>query len=411
MYISYPDVMQLETRKRYVKDRTQVGVTYIAEHSHTLTLKGENRYHAGMLDTRLNIIFGRAQAIRERIDEALRLDDMYRRQRNMRELIAPTRFPDPTTMDRTSNDKWLRWMRHKMYDLVDAIDEEKRVRQDDDDPFNGTAGGVFQPLPRNNQNTATTDGDQGGTVLQIDNNQGETPERVVPVQTIRPTPQVQRETRRNTTDGRQPQPIQVQERTPANTWVQTPLIHPTIMVEHTTSVSHQELRGRREDDDEISSQDGVRQRADTRRPVLAGREQPVTRERLLNDYQSGYRQRQYEDRRPPIGARRQISYDRLNTGARAQDWSDRSRVLNNTSYLQFPQQSRITTGDDRTCNRCGMQGHIRRQCQLQVAYCTFCNATSHTTGACRARAAFVRDNSGIIKQAHISKWNKRWKYN
>ena len=39
-----------------------------------------------------------------------------------------------------------------------------------------------------------------------------------------------------------------------------------------------------------------------------------------------------------------------------------------------------------------MQGHIRRQCQLQVAYCTFCNATSHTTGACRARAAFVRDN-------------------
>ena len=39
-----------------------------------------------------------------------------------------------------------------------------------------------------------------------------------------------------------------------------------------------------------------------------------------------------------------------------------------------------------------MQGHIRRQCQLQVAYCTFCNATSHTTGACRARAAFLRDN-------------------
>ena len=115
-------------------------------------------------------------------------------------------------------------------------------------------------------------------------------------------------------------------------------------------------------------------------------------ERPPNEYQSGYRQRQYEDRRPPIGARRQISYDRLNTGARTQEWPDRSRAFNNTSYLQFPQQSRITTGDDRTCNRCGMQGHIRRQCQLQVAYCTFCNATSHTTGACRARAAFVRDN-------------------
>ena len=59
MYITYPDVMQLATRKRYVKDRTQVGIAYVVEHSHTATLKGENRYHAGMLDTRLNIIFGK----------------------------------------------------------------------------------------------------------------------------------------------------------------------------------------------------------------------------------------------------------------------------------------------------------------------------------------------------------------
>ena len=64
LYISYPDVMPLETRKRYVKDRTQMGITYIVEYSNTLTLKGENRYHSGMLDTRLNIIFGRTQAIK-----------------------------------------------------------------------------------------------------------------------------------------------------------------------------------------------------------------------------------------------------------------------------------------------------------------------------------------------------------
>ena len=73
MYINYPDVMQLETQEHYVKDRTQVGIAYIVEHSHTATLKGENRYHTGMLDTRLNIIFGRTQAIREKIDEALRM--------------------------------------------------------------------------------------------------------------------------------------------------------------------------------------------------------------------------------------------------------------------------------------------------------------------------------------------------
>ena len=181
MYVSYPDVMPLETRKRYMRDRAQVGVTYIAEHSHTITLKGENRYHPGTLDTRLNIIFGRAQAIREKIDEALGVDDTHRRRRNMRELVAPTRFPDPASMDRASNDEWLRWVRHEMYSLVDAIDEEARARQDDDDPFNGTAGGVFQPLPGNDQNISITGGDQGGVAPQNDNNQETTPERVIPV--------------------------------------------------------------------------------------------------------------------------------------------------------------------------------------------------------------------------------------
>ena len=376
MYVSYPDVMPLETRKRYVRDRAQVGVTYIAEHSHTITLKGENRYHPGTLDTRLNIIFGRAQAIREKIDEALGVDDTHRRQRNMRELVAPTRFLDPASMDRASNDEWLRWVRHEMYSLVDAIDEEARARQDDDDPFNGTAGGVFQPLPGNDQNISITGGDQGGVVPQNDNNQETTPERVIPVQTIRPTPQVQRETRRNAT----------------NTRVQTPLIHPTSTIENMNSATQQEWRGRGEENDEISSQEGVRRRIDATEPVPADRRQPTTRERRLNEHQREYGQRGYEDRRPPTGARRQISYDRPNTGGRIQEWPDRSRVFNNTSYLQFPQQGRTNTGDDRTCNRCGMQGHIRRQCQLQVAYCTFCNATSHTTGACRARAAFVRDN-------------------
>ena len=372
MYITYPDVMPLETRKRYVKDRAQAGVTYIAEHSHTVTLKGENRYHPGMLDTRLNIIFGRAQAIKEKIDEALRMDDTHRRRRNMRELVAPTRFPDPTSMDRASDDEWLRWMRHEMYTLVEALDEEARAIQDDNNPFNGTAGGVFQPLPENEQNVTTTGADQGQTTPQNSDIQETTPERVVPVQTIRPTPQPQRETRRNT----------------ANTHVQTPLIHPTTMTDMTN-----------EQNDEISSQEDVHRRRDRAEPIFTERVQSVTREQPSN--QREYNQRRYEDRRPPVGARRQISYDRPNSEGRVQDWQDRSRVFNNTSYLQFPQQRRFNTGEDRTCNRCGMQGHIRRQCQLQVAYCTFCNATSHTTGACRARAAFVRDNP-VSSSRHTS---------
>ena len=190
----------------------------------------------------------------------------------------------------------------------------------------------------------------------------------------------------------QPQQVRVRETTPANTHVQTPLIHPTTTGEEITGATQQEPQRRRADEDEISSQDGVRRIADTRRFAITDQEQRERRGRPFNTYQTNYRQRQYEERRPPTGARRQISYERPNIAAMTQEWQDRSRALNNTSYMQFPQQNRIATGDDRICNRCGMQGHIRRQCQLQVAYCTFCNATSHTTGACRARAAFLRDN-------------------
>ena len=66
------------------------------------------------------------------------------------------------------------------------------------------------------------------------------------------------------------------------------------------------------------------------------------------------------------------------------------------------------TTDSRICNRCGMQGHIRRQCQLQVAYCTFCNAESHTMGACRDRAAFIRDNPVSSSRPHITHLETAW---
>ena len=190
----------------------------------------------------------------------------------------------------------------------------------------------------------------------------------------------------------QPQLAPAHAGTPTNTHVQTPLVHPTTAGEGTISTAYQELRRGRASEDEISSREEVRHVVDTRRAMTTNQYEQDRRGRPPNTHQLGYGQRQYEERRPPTGARRQISYDRPNTRERIPEWPDRPRTLNNTSYMQFPQQNRIVAGDDRICNRCGMQGHIRRQCQLQVAYCTFCNATSHTTGACRARAAFLRDN-------------------
>ena len=76
----------------------------------------------------------------------------------------------------------------------------------------------------------------------------------------------------------------------------------------------------------------------------------------MDTYQANYERRQHEERRPPTGARRQILYDRPNMREEIPEWADRSRALNSTSYIQFPQQNRIGTGDDRICNRCGNAG-------------------------------------------------------
>ena len=41
---------------------------------------------------------------------------------------------------------WITWIREESNDLITAIDEEKLRMRDPDDPFNGTAGGIFDPL-------------------------------------------------------------------------------------------------------------------------------------------------------------------------------------------------------------------------------------------------------------------------
>ena len=84
--------------------------------------------------------------VRRRIDEALEIDDMYRRRRTMRELQLPRNFPQPQTMGQSTVSVWIRWMREENERILDEIEEEMKRRQDPDDPFDGTASGIFEPL-------------------------------------------------------------------------------------------------------------------------------------------------------------------------------------------------------------------------------------------------------------------------
>ena len=64
----------------------------------------------------------------------------------MRFLILPTRFPRPESMGQGDIAVWTNWIREETDEIMKQLEEERDSRSDPDDPFNGTANGVFLPL-------------------------------------------------------------------------------------------------------------------------------------------------------------------------------------------------------------------------------------------------------------------------
>ena len=147
VYILHPDVMQVNTRKNYVRDRMRAALIYIAEYTETKRMMAEGGYNNDDLLVRLRAVYGRVDQVRHHIDLALQQDDAHRRKRNMRFLILPTRFPRPENMSQGDVAVWTNWIREETDEIMKQLEEERDSRSDPDDPFNGTANGVFQPLP------------------------------------------------------------------------------------------------------------------------------------------------------------------------------------------------------------------------------------------------------------------------
>ena len=146
VYILHPDIMQVNTRKNYVGDRMQAALIYISEYEETKPMMTERRYNNDDLLVRLRAVFGRVDQVRYHIDIALQQDDTHRRKRNMRFLILPTRFPRPESMGQGDIAVWTNWIHEGTDEIMKQLEEERDSRSDPDDPFNGTANGVFQPL-------------------------------------------------------------------------------------------------------------------------------------------------------------------------------------------------------------------------------------------------------------------------
>ena len=145
-YVQQTDVMTPNMRRNYVRDRTQAALTYVTEYETAQKWEQDPQYDKQQVQQRLQIIYGKADQVKQRVDTALNNDDIHCRRRVMRELGLPKRFPSPQTMKNSPISTWITWMRDENNELIAAIDEEIARRRDPDDPFDGTASGVFPPL-------------------------------------------------------------------------------------------------------------------------------------------------------------------------------------------------------------------------------------------------------------------------
>ena len=129
--------MPSATHKNYIKDRTQAAVIYITEYSNTRLWELEDKVPPENLQQCLQIVFGRTNAVREAIDDALEKDNSFRRKINMRYLETPNRFPTPDTMHNHEPVDWIAWMQQETQDLIEGINEEIKLLNEEDDPFSG----------------------------------------------------------------------------------------------------------------------------------------------------------------------------------------------------------------------------------------------------------------------------------
>ena len=145
-YVTQPDAMTPQMRRNYVRDRTQAALTYIKEYEASQEWEHNPQYDVQQVRQWLQIVYGKADQVKQRVDTALLNDDIYRRRRVMRMLELPQRFPLPQNMKNSPVATWVQWIRDESNKLITTIDEEISRHQDPDDSFDGTASGIFPPL-------------------------------------------------------------------------------------------------------------------------------------------------------------------------------------------------------------------------------------------------------------------------
>ena len=134
-YVTHDKPMSPTMRKNYIKDRAQAVATYITEYGNTTLWNLEKRAPIHKLTQCLQIVFGRVNAVRRAVDEAIENDDEIRRKKCMRYLKPPKRFPVPEDMESKETATWINWIHMKTQAMLEDLNEEIRLQNEADDPF------------------------------------------------------------------------------------------------------------------------------------------------------------------------------------------------------------------------------------------------------------------------------------
>ena len=387
MDVLHPDVMQINTRKNYVRDRMRAALIYVSEYAETKRMMTEGRYNNDDLLVRLRAVFGRVDQVRHHIDVALQQDDAHRRRRNMRFLVFPTRFPRPESMSQGDTTVWTNWIREETDEIMKQLEEERDSRSDPDDPFNGTANGVFQPLqdPLSLPPPVQTPKRQGNNSEDSEHSQNSR-------KNVRKHNTVSREERRNeTVTSAQGGPREFRE-------------HSRDSLDLMESIRNLHMQQRQ------NQRNTQEQNKDNPSASQTSRIQTHQDDENLITF-SPVVEKQVPAVQGATGIQEQLKSQRSPRKKKGSEWTLNQRQLDHSktqeishilpgeqlnvfhgeesvSYLQLPVKKK---DQNRFCTRCGIMGHRRRYCQVNT-WCKFCITDTHAMQACRKYEKFVKDN-------------------
>ena len=387
VYVLHPDVMQINTRKNYVRDRMRAALIYVSEYAETKRMMTEGRYNNDDLLVRLRAVFSRVDQVTHHIDVALQQDDAHRRKRNMRFLVLPTHFPRPENMAQGDISVWTNWIHEETDEIMKQLEEERHSRSDPDDPFSGTANGVFQPLqdPLSLPPPVQMPTRQGNNSEGSEHSQNSR-------KNVRKHNTVSREERRNeTVTSAQGEPREFREHSRES-------LDPMGSIRNLHMQQRQNRRNVQEQNkDTPSAPQTPRIQANQDEANLITFSPVVEHQVLAVQGDTGIqeqpkRQRSPQKKKGSEWTLNQRQFDHNKT----QDIShilpgEQLNVFNgeeSMSYLQLPIKKKE---EKRFCTRCGEMEHGRRYCQVNT-WCKFCITDTHATQACRKYEKFVKDN-------------------